>query len=180
MHGIGDFEPRSQAEAEFHRAMARFHRTRYIPRHTSCDLTPAEVHVIMAVGRTLERGENPRPRDIGRTMRLSASALSQTLGSLERKGYITRERSAADARQVSLGLTESGRAFVDAAVEAFRNSMRELREYLGDDDLREFARLLNKVDAFYQEQVDAGKMTAHPVRGPQGPGPMPCDDGMEA
>lgn len=165
MHAFEDLPAGTQAEADFQRALTRFRHMRFIPAPASTELTPAETHVIMGIGHCIERGERPRPRDIGRMLRLSASALSQTLGSLEKKAYITRERSGRDARQVALGLTDEGRRFVDSEVSRFRDIMREMRDYLGEDDLREFARLLNKVNAFYEKQVAAGKMEHHPVHG---------------
>ena len=163
MHEFEDIPARTEAEADFQRALTRFRHARYIPTPASTALTPAETHVIMGIGHCADADRKPRPRDIGRMLHLSASALSQTLGSLEKKGYITRERCGQDARQVVLGLTQTGRAFVDTEVSRFRDAMREMRDYLGEDDLREFARLLGKVNAFYEEQVAAGKMERHPA-----------------
>ncbi|MDO4400679.1 MAG: MarR family winged helix-turn-helix transcriptional regulator [Coriobacteriia bacterium] len=179
MHEFEDIPARTEAEADFQRALTRFRHVRYIPTPASTVLTPAETHVIMGIGHFADADCSPRPRDIGRMLQLSASALSQTLGSLEKKGYITRERSGQDARQVALGLTQEGRRFVDSEISRFRNTMREMRDYLGEDDLREFARLLNKVDAFYEEQVAAGKMERHPAHGCH---PAACADrpGKEA
>jgi len=154
----------TEAGIEFQRALGRFRASCYVPRYAPDDLTTSEMHVVMAVGHACDCGDVPRPRDIGHALHLSPSALSQTLGSLEKKGYIVRERHASDGRSVAVLLTETGRSVVDEGVCAYRESMRELRAYLGDDDLREFARLLNKVNAFFQEQVDAGKMMPHPHR----------------
>ena len=179
MRAFEDLPAGTQAEAEFQQALTRFRHARFIPAPASTELTPAETHVIMGIGHCTDDGECPRPRDIGRVLHLSASALSQTLGSLEKKGYITRERSGQDARQVALGLTDEGRRFVDSEVSRFRQAMHEMRDYLGEDDLREFARLLNKVNAFYEEQVAAGKMDRHPVHGCH-PAPCPHRPGKEA
>lgn len=168
MRESDDATAQTQVERDFQRALMRFKHTRYIPTPVSDALTPAEAHVIMGIGRFADSGERPRPRDIGRILHLSASALSQTLGSLEKKGYITRERGECDARHVEIGLTQTGRAYVDAEIDRFHTSMREMRDYLGEDDLREFARILNKVYAFYEAQVAAGAMMQYPAHGPQG------------
>ena len=168
----GNVNPNDAAGA-FQQALNRLRRTHYTPRLPETDLTPAETHVLMAVGRIANSGNIPRPREIGRSMNLSPSALSQTLGSLERKGYIERARDAADARKIAVELTEKGRGFVDSSIDSFRTMMSDLRTYLGEDDLREFARLLNRVDAFFQEQVASGKVSPHPHRGPHPH--VPCD-----
>ena len=49
-------------------------------------------------------------RDIGRTLRLEPATLSPMLKRLESLGYVSRRRNEADERELSVELTEAGRA----------------------------------------------------------------------
>lgn len=158
----GDTQAHDTADLEFQHAMARMHRMRYIPIAETEGITPAELHVFMCIGQAAEMGQPCRPREIGRMMNLSPSALSQTLGSLERKGLIERRRSEHDGRSVAIELTEQGQEMLRRGNESIRKTFLELREHMGEENIREFSRLLRIIDEFMQQQVADGKMKAVP------------------
>jgi len=56
--------------------------------------------------------------ELGEKLFLESNTLTPILKKLEAMGYVTRERSAADERQVLVGLTEEGRALRERAFDA--------------------------------------------------------------
>lgn len=55
-------------------------------------------------------------KDLGKILYLDSGTLTPVLKSLEKKGYITRERSAEDERVLEVRTTEEGRALRDRAL----------------------------------------------------------------
>jgi DNA-binding MarR family transcriptional regulator len=56
--------------------------------------------------------------ELGEKLFLESNTLTPILKKLEAMGYVTRQRSAADERQVLVGLTEEGRALRERAFDA--------------------------------------------------------------
>ena len=67
-------------------------------------LYPAEIHMIQAIG---DKCENT-VTELGRSFGVTKGAVSQVVGKLERKGYVTRERNPAYSKEIFLSLTEKG------------------------------------------------------------------------
>ena len=68
------------------------------------DLTYNDMHIIEAIG--LE--EPKKMSQIAKKMSVTTGTLTRAIDSLERKGYVKRERSSSDKRVVYLTLTERG------------------------------------------------------------------------
>lgn len=75
------------------------------------DLGNAEANVLMYL---FGHGDGVRQDDIVAGVEVSKPAISRTVASLQRKGYVVRDRNEADRRAYSVRLTEKARA-----VEAF-------------------------------------------------------------
>ena len=81
-------------------------------------LTPMEAHALVLLFCCInnflfcadEKQRSVKPSDIARHLRVSPSAVSQFLRSLERKGFIVRTRAEGDSRSVCIGLTEKGQS----------------------------------------------------------------------
>lgn len=69
-------------------------------------LTPMEAHALVLLFCADEKQRSVKPSDIARHLRVSPSAVSQFLRSLERKGFIVRTRAEGDSRSVCIGLTK--------------------------------------------------------------------------
>ena len=67
----------------------------------------------------VRRGWPPLQSDLRRTLGVCASVVSRMLKSLEALGYVTRERSAEDARQRRVWLTKTGRTCIKRAIRQF-------------------------------------------------------------
>lgn len=71
-------------------------------------------------------GERPRMHDLMATAHLSQSALSRTVGRLEKDGLVERAMCPEDRRGISVCLTPAGRARYEAARPTHRRVLSEL------------------------------------------------------
>lgn len=113
-------------------------------------VTPAELAALVLISRSQAAGHDIRPGEIAAYTRTSKGAVSQTLKSLEEKGYIVRERCVDDARAVRILLTEQGKQLCLKSEQARKDQMKALVEYLGAEDLEQLTRIVRRVVG-YQE-----------------------------
>jgi DNA-binding MarR family transcriptional regulator len=72
-----------------------------------------------------ECGERPRMQDLAPLLHLSQSALSRTVGRLEKDGLVTRSMCPEDRRGIAVCLTEDGRSRWEAARPAHQRVLAE-------------------------------------------------------
>ena len=77
----------------------------------------------------------------------SPPAMSQMLGMLERKGYVSRAVAAGDRRKVAIAITDSGRAHLRWAKQDAEATTRKIMTRFGQDDTRELVRLTDGLTA---------------------------------
>ncbi len=97
-----------------------------------------------------------RPGEVADLAGLSKQAVNDTLGELERAGYIERHAAPGDGRARIVRLTERGRELQRAAHETSRTLERSWSESLGED---RFAVLRQTL----QDMIDAGGTIAPPA-----------------
>ena len=73
--------------------------------------------------------------------RTSSARVAATLGSLEQKGYVTREIDPADRRRILVRLTDEGRRAWETMYGDMRGCLEGTLRALGEDDTRELLRL---------------------------------------
>ena len=94
-------------------AAAREVVKRYRPHLDALDLTYTQYITLMVLW---EQGEIT-VKALGEKLFLDSGTMTPVLKSLEAKGYVTRKRSTADERSVSVALTKCGEALKARAVE---------------------------------------------------------------
>jgi len=72
-----------------------------------------------------ECGERPRMQDLAPMLHLSQSALSRTVGRLEKDGLVRRSMCPEDRRGIAVCLTDQGRERYQAAVPTHRRVLAE-------------------------------------------------------
>jgi DNA-binding MarR family transcriptional regulator len=82
---------------------------------------------------------------LGRASGRDKSTLTPALNDLERRGLITRERSASDRRSYVLSLTREGKALLQKLARHAEAHDRRLDEVVGLDKKAEFVRTLRKI-----------------------------------
>ncbi len=88
-------------------------------------------------------------------MNVRASSMSELVGKLLSKGYITKEKSEADKRNYNISITEEGRAALAEMQQAHRENMTELLSDLDEDDRVQLAALLAKLQEHWSKREGA-------------------------
>ena len=83
--------------------------------------------------------------DLARELGVSTARIAALLRKMEKNGLIERRRSAADARQTVVALTEAGTEYTDKIMEQILEKTELLLERVGKEDLEEFIRISQKI-----------------------------------
>jgi DNA-binding MarR family transcriptional regulator len=98
-----------------------------------------------------------RMKDVADSLLLSRSGLSRVVDELERKGYVTREPCASDARGTEAVITRSGRgAFRKAQRSHLRSVRAEFLDKLSEQQLRALAGVWKAVGLAEAPDTDYG------------------------
>jgi DNA-binding MarR family transcriptional regulator len=141
-------EPLSPGELAAWRGFLRTH-TRLL-RHLDRRLTDEQGLPTSSYEVLLRLAEAPRGsmrmKDIADSLLLSRSGLSRVIDELERKGYVTRQACASDARGTEAVITRSGRsAFRKAQNSHLRSVRAEFLDKLSEEQLRRLAEVWTAV-----------------------------------
>lgn len=95
---------------------------------------------------TLRRaGGRMLPSDIADDLRMTRAGITGRLDRLERRGFVERERSGDDLRNVVVKITTKGRRATDRAFDQVLACEAEMFASLSDRDVADLARLLRQV-----------------------------------
>ncbi len=78
-------------------------------------------------------------------LKVSTGRVAIALKALEKKGYIERHIDTEDRRKINVNLTEQGLIFAKKEYEKVMDTIKKVFEELGEDDAKEFLRLIKKV-----------------------------------
>lgn len=110
------------------------------------DITNNDLHIIEAIGL-----EEPRKMsEIANRLSVTVGTLTTNMNGLEKKGYITRERSRTDKRVVHVTLTEKGRKAFFHHRDFHKKMIRAIVQDLGDDELEILYRCLLNLNRFLE------------------------------
>ena len=99
-----------------------------------------------------EGGEHPMtPGELSQELGLTTARIANLLKSLERKGLVRRDHDSEDRRRVFVTLTDAGRAFGREKQQEMHTMALRLIDHMGEDDAREFVRLLGRMVTFGAE-----------------------------
>jgi DNA-binding MarR family transcriptional regulator len=93
----------------------------------------------------LRDGFSHTASDIAYCLQHDSGALTRVIDQLERRGLVTRRRSASDRRVVELGLTAKGRTAVAGLLPAVVEQTNRALEPLSRDEFREFKLALERI-----------------------------------
>ena len=99
------------------------------------------------------------PGALAETLGVSPARIAAMLRSLEFKKLVERVCDEKDKRRVTVTITAHGRQFVESISEAVNCKARKLLEKLGEQDAREFLRILKKCTGFDEKIKDAEENT---------------------
>lgn len=113
------------------------------------DITENDMHIIEAVG--IEDARNMS--DIARRLSVTVGTLTVNMNSLEKKGYIIRERSTKDKRVVEVTLTERGRKAFFHHRDFHKHMIKAAISGLTEDERKALVSCLSKLDDFFNSYV---------------------------
>ncbi|MDR2102969.1 MAG: winged helix DNA-binding protein, partial [Treponema sp.] len=87
---------------------------------------------------------------------VSNAAVSQMLGSLEKRGYIQRETDRDNRRKIIITLTNKGKTVVDTAGKNMDVLMSQIIKGFGEQDTQNLVLLLNRFAEIVDEIVGKG------------------------
>ena len=85
------------------------------------------------------------PGELCRHLSLDSGSMTRMLDRLEQKGFLARQRSEADRRQVQLVLTEEGQKLADRPPNIGAEAMNELAGAITPDELKTLELILKKI-----------------------------------
>jgi DNA-binding MarR family transcriptional regulator len=85
------------------------------------------------------------PGELCRHLSLDSGSMTRMLDRLEQKGFLARQRSEADRRQVRLVLTEEGQELADRLPHIATEAMNELAGAITPDELKTLELILKKI-----------------------------------
>jgi DNA-binding MarR family transcriptional regulator len=112
---------------------------KYTPWLKEIDLTYTQYIVMMYFWEK----EKSNLKDIGKTLLLDPSTLTPLIKKLESKGYITKEKSSIDERNLEITITDKGKRLKDKAKEIPKKMGKCID--LSDEEAKELYSLLYKV-----------------------------------
>ena len=99
-----------------------------------------------------EGGECPMtPSELSQELGLTTARIANLLKSLEHKRLVRRVHDSEDRRRVFVTLTDAGRAFGRQKQQEMHTMALRLIDHMGEDDAREFIRLLGRMVTFGAE-----------------------------
>ncbi len=111
------------------------------PLLTTQGLTPTQLGVLEAI---LHKGPLTQ-RELVRKVLTSAGNLTDVIDKLAARGLVTRRRSTADRRTVTVGLTPEGRTLISALFPRHARDIASVMGVLDETELQELGRLLRKL-----------------------------------
>lgn len=146
----------------FHRQMDEMLTTAYrqiwkveeiMLRHMSnSSLSLSEMHMLESIGK--KRGEIVTVTDIAQDLDITLPSVTAMVKRLEKKGYITKEKSAEDRRAVNIVLTYEGRRAETAHRFYHRRMVRAITRDMNDQEKEAVLSGLGKMIEFMRLSVE--------------------------
>ena len=111
------------------------------------DITNNDMHILEAIGI-----EEPKSMSrIAGELHVTVGTLTTNMNSLEKKGYLERNRSTQDKRVVLVTLTEKGRKAFFHHRDFHRKMIHTIIRDLDEEEMKTLIKCLGKLDTFFRE-----------------------------
>ena len=126
---------------------ARFGRTRYQGPDGTASLTMSELAFLKSLSgaKRNEQARHPGLSQMRDYLSVSKAGMSQMLGGLEQKGFVTREIDPENRRRILVHLTPLGEELLTSHHRDLDRRLDEVVSRLGEEDTRELIRLIDKL-----------------------------------
>ncbi len=96
--------------------------------------------------------EGTKISDLSTRMQITPGAVTHMINSLEEGGYVERLQAAKDRRIVLIKLTDKGKKVVADMEAEFLDDLRGLVGFLGEEDSKDFIRILSRTLTYFKEK----------------------------
>ena len=128
------------------------------PRNSFHGLKPGEFFLLTTLLEAVPPGGSGiKVSELSNRLHVTPAAVTHLINDPEKTARVERVADPADRRIVLLRPTEAGRQVIAAANEQFYKFLKGLIEFLGEDDSREFIRLMSLTMTYYKDALDANK-----------------------
>lgn len=115
-------------------------------------LSVSEMHMLESIGKN--RAEGVTISDIAQDLDITSPSVTIMVKKLEKKGYVTKERSDSDARQVHIKLTREGVRGEIAHRYFHRQMVRAITRDLTEEEMNALLKGLAKMNEFMKMSID--------------------------
>lgn len=113
-------------------------------------ITYNDMHIIEAIGL-----EEPKKMSvIAKRMSVTTGTLSRAVDSLEKKGYVRRQRSKQDKRVVNITLTERGVLAYRHHEKFHQDMIAFVLDHISEEESRVLRRALERLMGYFQQKYD--------------------------
>lgn len=112
------------------------------------DITNNDMHIIEAIGINCSRNMS----EIAKRLNVTVGTLTTNMNGLEKKGYVTRNRSEEDKRVVLIALTEKGQKAFHHHRNFHKDMIRVAVKDLDDEERRVLYRCLERLNVFFDQK----------------------------
>ena len=146
------FEMDDSVVKEFYRLLHRIHQCRpNVSKHS--ELANVEFFMLMEISILKEQGHDEITfGDIIKCTDMTMSAASKKITILENKGYVTRQVSEKDKRNVNIMLTDKGRSICEEDKRKKQEWVTGVLSKMGEEDSRKMFELVNKLFDIIEEE----------------------------
>lgn len=121
-------------------------------------LSISEIHVIEAVFKALEKGTNTAG-EISRMLKITLGSLTVAVQTLEKKGYLYRQRNGEDKRIVRIFPTPLGELTNKIHMKFHDEMVNDVTTLLNDEEQRVLIVALGQIKTFFERKALKNKQT---------------------
>lgn len=131
--------------------VARHGRTHYARHLLKTGLYAGQEKII----ETLAEAESMTPGDLARELGVRPPTITKTISRLEEQGFVARQASETDGRQIAVSLTEAGRAVLGAMNKAVAKAEKQALKGLKKKERKQLEKILGKIEQNLVAQAEA-------------------------
>lgn len=141
---------------QFISAMLRFKKVD-MTFPTECEIQIVEMMIMQSIADCcLYNNNNLDVITLQKRLHISKPAVSQTLNTLEKKGYIVREIDSCDRRKIAIAITPTGLSCFKQSKHCFEGTLTKVVERFGKDNMLELIQHLNRLSEIYTDLKSEG------------------------
>jgi DNA-binding MarR family transcriptional regulator len=128
------------------------------PKSALHGIKPGEFFLLTTLINSIPPGaDGLKASDLSNRMQVTPAAVTHLINDLEKSDYVERVSDPSDRRIVLIRPTEAGLKMMEVANAQFLDNLKGLVEFLGEDDSREFIRLIALAMTYFKNKMDALK-----------------------